>query len=75
MVPSVSTARRRATYADLIEVPEHLVAEILDGELVTSPRPASPHALAASTIGIDVGGAFGRPPGGAPRVAADHRRA
>ena len=65
MVPSVSTARRRATYADLLEVPEHLVAEILDGELVTSPRPASPHALAASAIGIDVGGAFGRPPGGA----------
>jgi Uma2 family endonuclease len=60
----VSRPRRRATYDELREVPEHLVAEIIDGELVTSPRPSSPHALAASTIGVDVGGAFGRPPGG-----------
>ena len=28
MVPSVTAPRRRATYADLVEVPEHLVAEI-----------------------------------------------
>ncbi len=28
----------RATYDDLIAVPEHLIAEIIDGELVTSRR-------------------------------------
>ena len=28
------TARRPATYDDLLAVPDHLVAEILDGELV-----------------------------------------
>src|SRR5207249_2147610 len=61
---SRTTAGRRATYQDLMEVPEHLVAEIIDGELVTSPRPASPHALAAMRIGTDLGGAFDRPPGG-----------
>jgi Uma2 family endonuclease len=43
-------ARRPATYEDLMAVPEHLVAEIIDGELITSPRPASPHALACSGI-------------------------
>ena len=64
MLEPVTTARRRATYQDLMEVPEHLVAEIIDGELVTSPRPASPHALAAMRIGTDLGGAFDRPPGG-----------
>ena len=64
MLEPVTTARRRATYQDLIEVPEHLVAEIIDGELVTSPRPASPHALATSRIGVDIGSAFDRPPGG-----------
>jgi hypothetical protein len=42
---------RRATYDDLCAVPEHLVAEIIDGELVTSPRPAPRHAVASSAIG------------------------
>src|SRR5262249_43039792 len=58
----MSAAPRRATYDDLITVPEHLVAEILDGELVTSPRPASPHARAATKLGSDLGGYDG-PPG------------
>jgi Uma2 family endonuclease len=67
IVPPVSAPRRRATYADLLEVPEHLVAEIIDGELITSPRPASPHALAASAIGAIVFDRFNGPPGsGAP---------
>lgn len=44
-------APRRATYRDLEKVPDHMVAEILNGELVASPRPAAPHAVAASAIG------------------------
>lgn len=48
-------AKRRATYDDLMQVPDHLVAEIIDGELITSPRPASPHARAESVIGQDLG--------------------
>jgi len=55
--------RRRATYDDLCKVPDNLVAEILDGELFTSPRPASPHARAGSAVGSDLFGAFDRPPG------------
>jgi hypothetical protein len=35
--------------------PERLVAEIIDAELVTQPRPASPHALAAPLLGADLG--------------------
>ena len=49
---------QRATYEDLVAVAPHLVAEILDGELIVSPRPAPPHAIASSVIGIHVGGAF-----------------
>jgi Uma2 family endonuclease len=56
--------RRRATYEDLVAAPEHLVAEIIDGELVTHPRPAAPHALAASRLGVDIGGPFDRGKGG-----------
>src|SRR2546429_2233570 len=66
MVPSVTAPRRRATYADLLRVPEHLVAEIIDGELVTSPRPAARHAAAASSLGADIHTAFGRKSGGGP---------
>lgn len=44
-------ARRRATYADLVAAPPNLVAEIIDGELITHPRPASRQAYAASVLG------------------------
>src|SRR5436309_2548493 len=66
-VAGVSATRRRATYADLLEVPEYLVGEVIDGELITSPRPALPHALAASAIGAGLFDPFNRPPGGAAK--------
>jgi Uma2 family endonuclease len=40
------------------------VAEILNGELVTSPRPAPPHARAASSLGGELYGPFDRGRGG-----------
>jgi Uma2 family endonuclease len=70
MVCTVNTARRRATYEDLLKVPDLLIAEIIDGELIASPRPASPHARATSVIGrvLDPfdqhSGGPGGPPGG-----------
>ena len=60
----MSAAPRRATYDDLIAVPDHLVAEIVDGELVTSPRPASPHARAHTRLGSALVERFDGPPGG-----------
>lgn len=58
------SGRGRATYEDLRKVPEHWVAEIINGELVTSPRPASPHARASSSIGGELYGPFDRGRGG-----------
>lgn len=52
------SARRTATYEDLLAVPEPLVAEILFGELVTHPRPAPPHVVAASALGHQLGPPF-----------------
>jgi Uma2 family endonuclease len=43
---------RPATYPDVVEVPDHLVAEIVNGELWTSPRPAPKHALAISGLAM-----------------------
>ncbi|MDI7266584.1 MAG: Uma2 family endonuclease [Myxococcota bacterium] len=51
-------ARRLATYEDLVQVHDHLVAEIVDGELVASPRPAFRHAVAGSAVGGNLFGAF-----------------
>jgi Uma2 family endonuclease len=63
-MPRQERAGRRATYQDLLSVPDHLVAEILDGELYTSPRPAVPHALASSALGFELGGPFHNGRGG-----------
>jgi len=56
--------RRPATYEDLLAVPEPLVAEILDGELHTSPRPSVPHSVATSSLGGELYGPFDRGRGG-----------
>lgn len=57
-------AHKPATYEDLLAVPEHLVAEIIHGVLVTHPRPAAPHTLAASRLGGELSGPFDRGKGG-----------
>jgi Uma2 family endonuclease len=57
-------AKRRATYEDLLAVPEHLVAEIIHGVLITNPRPGAPHARAASRLGATLDGPFDRGRGG-----------
>ncbi|MBM4258632.1 MAG: Uma2 family endonuclease [Deltaproteobacteria bacterium] len=59
----MTAAIRHATYEDLLKVPDNLVAEIVDGELITSPRPASAHALATGGIYQDIG-PFSRRSGG-----------
>jgi Uma2 family endonuclease len=53
-----------ATYEDLVAVPDNLVAEIVDGRLHTSPRPAVPHGRAASRLGHVVGPPFDEGIGG-----------
>jgi Uma2 family endonuclease len=59
-----SEAKKFATYEDLKKVPDHLVAEIIAGELITSPRPGPRHAQASSVLGMEVGGPFHRGKGG-----------
>jgi len=43
--------REHATYEDLVQVPDNMVAELIEGELYASPRPAGPHTLASSALG------------------------
>jgi Uma2 family endonuclease len=67
MLPAMPAPKRRATYEDLMQVPDTKVAEIIDGELIVSPRPATPHARAASVIGGDLMTPFDSPPGSPAR--------
>ncbi len=57
-------ARPRATYQDVLDAPPHQVAELIDGTLHTHPRPALPHAQAASVLGEELGPPFKRGRGG-----------
>ncbi|MFD0936549.1 Uma2 family endonuclease [Methylobacterium trifolii] len=57
-------AIRLATYADLAAVPDHLVAEIVDGTLETHPRPRPRHAAAAMELATELGPPFARGRGG-----------
>jgi Uma2 family endonuclease len=59
-------ARRRATYEDLLAVQAPLVAELVNGVLITSPRPASRHARASSRLGGELHGPFDRGQAGGP---------
>lgn len=58
------TASRPATYDDLLQVPSHLVAEIVAGVLYTSPRPAPKQAATTTWLSGDLFGPYQRGRGG-----------
>ena len=63
-MPRVPPFDRPATYDDLAALPDNLVAEIVNGELHASPRPAPPHARAGSSLGELLVGPFDHGRGG-----------
>jgi len=60
------TARKKAAYEDLYELPDNMVGEIVDGEIVATPRPLYKHGKAASRLGMKIGGPFDLGDGGGP---------
>lgn len=57
-------AKRDATYDDLRRVADHLLAQIVDGELIVQPRPAIEHQHVTSVLGGELSYPFGRGRGG-----------
>jgi Uma2 family endonuclease len=64
MGAKAGSSREPATYEDILALPEHLVGEIIDGELIVSPRPTPRHVLAASSLGDELVGPFQKGRGG-----------
>jgi Uma2 family endonuclease len=52
-------ARRQATYADVLALPDTITGEIIAGELHTQPRPAGPHAIVATNLAARLIASFG----------------
>ena len=48
-------AHRRATYQDVLDAPENLIAEIIDGELFVSNAPHWHHQFAADEVRTALG--------------------
>lgn len=55
--------KKRATYQDILDAPEHKVAEIIDGDLHLS-RPANPATIVISALTFELGPPFHRGKGG-----------
>lgn len=47
-------AKKKAAYEDLCDLPENMTGEILNGDLIVTPRPSRKHALAATVLGTQV---------------------
>jgi hypothetical protein len=46
--------KRRATYQDVLDAPDHVVAEIIGGELRLSPRPGGPATSVTSKLAAEL---------------------
>ena len=64
--PSAATATPAApaTYQDVLDAPEHVVAELIGGTLHTHPRPAPRHARAGARLISKLGPPFDEGDGG-----------
>jgi Uma2 family endonuclease len=52
------TIKRPATYQDVLDAPEGMVAELIRGALSLQPRPRPRHSRASSALGVKIGGPF-----------------
>ncbi|RJQ61429.1 MAG: Uma2 family endonuclease [Desulfobacteraceae bacterium] len=59
-------AKKRATYEDLFAIPERMTGEIIDGELIVSPRPSRKHVLTSTVLGAKITAPYHLGEGGGP---------
>jgi Uma2 family endonuclease len=54
----------KATFEDLARLPEEIAAEVIGGEIVPKAAPTFDHGETQGRLAGELGGRFGRPPGG-----------
>ncbi len=61
-------AKEKATYEDLYKIPDNQTGEIIDGQLIVTPRPSRKHVICATALGAAVTAPYqfgqGNGPGG-----------
>lgn len=63
MLPAARNPREVA-YVDILALPENVIGEIIDSDLVVSPLPAAADSLASSNLGVEIGAPFQKGCGG-----------
>ena len=63
---SAAQKKRKASYDDILNLPDNMVGEIIDGQLYTSPRPSPLHSLAEGGLSTEIIGPFQMAKGGGP---------
>lgn len=58
--------KRKATYENILRLPDNVVGEIINGELFVSPRPSGPNIYAASSLCEELMGPFSKGKSGGP---------
>lgn len=61
---AIASERYEDTYQALLDLPENLIGEMINGELHTQPRPSPRHALATSSLGGELDGPYFKGQGG-----------
>lgn len=59
-------AQKEATYSDLCNIPDNMTGEIIDGELILTPRPSRKHGFTATVLGSRITPPYSFGEGGGP---------
>jgi Uma2 family endonuclease len=59
-------AKKSVVYEDLFDIPENMTGEILNGELIVTPRPSRKHSIVTSRLGYEIGPPYDFGRGGGP---------
>lgn len=59
-------ARKKATYEDLYSIPQDMTGEIIEGNLIATPRPSRKHGFCATALGAAVTAPYQYGQGGGP---------
>ena len=59
-----NTVIKLPSYEDILDLPDNMIGEIINGRLEVQPRPTPKHALTSSALGVEIGTLFHGKSGG-----------